>query len=336
MHVIAALLAALPLVATAGEAIAQSNYPNKPIRMIVGFAPAGPADLIARVIGDKLTESWGQSVVIENVTGAGANIAGDRVAKAAPDGYTLLLASLAQLTINPSLYDKMPFDTVKDVIPITQAVFTPNILALNNDVPAKSVAELVALARAQPGQLTYGSAGVGTSQHLAGELFKSMAHVDIRHVPYRGAAPVITDLLGGRITMFFGHRGAAAGAGRQTAGARRDLAQARGCDARSPNARRDRLSWFRRDGVVRPCGAGGHAAGDHRQASPRNGADSGAARRAQTFRRAGLGGDCQFAGRILRRHQGRDSAMGEADQRGRNPRKRLTAVGTAGDRRLSG
>ncbi|MGZ3294657.1 MAG: tripartite tricarboxylate transporter substrate-binding protein, partial [Xanthobacteraceae bacterium] len=167
--------------------------------------PAGPADLIARVIGDKLTEAWGQSVVIENVTGAGANIAGDRVAKAAPDGYTLLLASLAQLTINPSLYDKMPFDTVKDVIPITQAVFTPNILALNNDVPAKSVAELVALARAQPGQLTYGSAGVGTSQHLAGELFKSMAHVDICHVPYRGAAPVITDLLGGRISMFFGN-----------------------------------------------------------------------------------------------------------------------------------
>jgi tripartite-type tricarboxylate transporter receptor subunit TctC len=205
MHVIAALLAALPFFLTAGVAIAQSNYPNKPIRMVVGFAPAGPADLIARVIGDKLTEAWGQSVVIENVTGAGANIAGDRVAKAAPDGYTLLLASLAQLTINPSLYDKMPFDTVKDVIPITQAVFTPNILALNNDVPAKSVAELVALARAQPGQLTFGSAGVGTSQHLAGELFKSMAHVDIRHVPYRGAAPVITDLLGGRISMFFGN-----------------------------------------------------------------------------------------------------------------------------------
>ena len=148
MHVIAALLAALPLLCTAGDAIAQSNYPNKTIRIIVGFAPAGPADLIARVIGDKLTEAWSQSVVIENVTGAGANIAGDRVAKAAPDGYTLLLASLAQLTINPSLYDKMPFDTVKDVIPITQAVFTPNILALNNDVPAKSVTELVALARA--------------------------------------------------------------------------------------------------------------------------------------------------------------------------------------------
>jgi tripartite-type tricarboxylate transporter receptor subunit TctC len=199
-----ALVAALPAVA-AGSAIAQTSYPDKPIRIIVGFAAAGPADLTARVIGEKFTDAWGQPVVIENVTGAGANIAGDRVAKAAPDGYTLLLASLAQLTINPALYDRMPYDTVKDVVPVTQAVFTPNILAVNNDVPAKTVAELVALARAQPGKLTFGSAGVGTSQHLAGELFKSMAHVDMQHVPYRGAAPVITDLLGGRISMFFGN-----------------------------------------------------------------------------------------------------------------------------------
>jgi tripartite-type tricarboxylate transporter receptor subunit TctC len=199
-----ALVAALPA-ATAGSAVAQTSYPDKPIRIIVGFAAAGPADLTARVIGEKFTDAWGQPVVIENVTGAGANIAGDRVAKAAPDGYTLLLASLAQLTINPALYDKMPYDTVKDVVPVTQAVFTPNILAVNNDVPAKTVAELAALARAQPGKLTFGSAGVGTSQHLAGELFKSMAHVDMQHVPYRGAAPVITDLLGGRISMFFGN-----------------------------------------------------------------------------------------------------------------------------------
>jgi tripartite-type tricarboxylate transporter receptor subunit TctC len=206
MKVAAKFLAALlAVLATAWSAHAQTGYPNKPIRMLVGFAPAGPADLIARVIGDRLTEAWGQSVVIENVTGAGANIAGDRAAKAAPDGYTLLLASLAQLTINPSLYDRMPFDTVKDLVPITQAVFTPNILAVNIDVSAKTVQELVALARARPGQLTYGSAGVGTSQHLAGELFKSMAKVDIQHVPYRGAAPVITDLLGGRLTMFFGN-----------------------------------------------------------------------------------------------------------------------------------
>jgi tripartite-type tricarboxylate transporter receptor subunit TctC len=181
------------------------SFPARPLRLVVTFAAGGGADFVARAIAPKLGEALGQPVVVDNRPGANGALGAEIVAKAAPDGYTLLLASLAQLTINPSLYDKMPFDTVKDVIPITQAVFTPNILALNNDVPAKSVAELVVLARAQPGQLTFGSAGVGTSQHLAGELFKSMAHVDIRHVPYRGAAPVITDLLGGRISMFFGN-----------------------------------------------------------------------------------------------------------------------------------
>jgi tripartite-type tricarboxylate transporter receptor subunit TctC len=144
-------------------------------------------------------------VVIENVSGAAANTAGDRVAKAAPDGYTLLMASNAQITVNPSLYDKMTFDPIRDLTPISQAVFTPNVLVINNNIPARDVQELVALARAKPGTLTFGSAGVGTSQHLAGELFKSMAHIDIQHVPYRGAAPVVTDLLGGRITMFFGN-----------------------------------------------------------------------------------------------------------------------------------
>jgi len=199
------VIAAIAALAAAITPAPAQDWPTRPVTMILPFAAGGPLDGIGRILAARLSDVLGQQVVIENVTGAGANIAGDRVAKAAPDGYTLLLASLAQLTINPSLYDKMPFDTVKDVIPITQAVFTPNILALNNDVPAKSVTELVALARAQPGQLTFGSAGVGTSQHLAGELFKSMAHVDIRHVPYRGAAPVITDLLGGRISMFFGN-----------------------------------------------------------------------------------------------------------------------------------
>jgi tripartite-type tricarboxylate transporter receptor subunit TctC len=189
----------------APEAVAQANYPDKTIRMLVGFAPAGPADIIARVVGDKLSQAWGQPVVIENVSGAAANLAGDRAAKSAPDGYTLLMASNAQITVNPSLYDKMPYDTVKDLVPITQVVFTPNILAVHNDVPARNVQELAALARAQPGKLTFGSAGVGTSQHLSGELFKSMGRLEMTHIPYRGGAPVVTDLLGGRLTMFFGN-----------------------------------------------------------------------------------------------------------------------------------
>jgi tripartite-type tricarboxylate transporter receptor subunit TctC len=181
------------------------DYPVRSVRIVVGFAAAGPVDIIARAIGSKLSEIWGQPVVVENDPGAGGNIAGDRVAKATPDGYTLLMATNALLAINPSLYDKMTFDPAKDLVPISQAVYTPNILVVPNDVPAKNVEELVAYARLHPGTLTYGSAGVGTTQHLAAELFKSMAHLDIQHVPYRGAAPVITDLLGGRITMFFGN-----------------------------------------------------------------------------------------------------------------------------------
>ena len=199
----AALIAALATLAAAGAAGAQSGYPDRAVHMILGYPPAGPVDIIARIMADRLSQIWGQPVVIENVSGAGGNIGGDRVAKAAPDGYTLLMATNAQVAINPSLYTKMTYNPAKDLLPISQAVYSPNILVVPNDVPAKSVQELVAYLRANPGK-TFASAGVGTTQHLAGELFKAMAHVDIQHVPYRGAGPVITDLLGGRITIFFG------------------------------------------------------------------------------------------------------------------------------------
>lgn len=204
-RIMAALAAAMPIFITAANANAQSTYPTRPVRILVGFAPAGPADMIARVVGDKLSETWGQPVLIENAAGAGANVAGDRTAKAAPDGYTLLMASNAQIVINPSLYEKMSFDPAKDLVTISQSVFTPNLLVVNNDVPAKTVQELAAYSRSNPGKLSYASAGVGTTQHLAAELFKSMAKVDIQHVPYRGATPAIVDLLGGRVTMFFGN-----------------------------------------------------------------------------------------------------------------------------------
>jgi tripartite-type tricarboxylate transporter receptor subunit TctC len=199
------LVAALPMISKAGDAVAQSGYPDRAVKMVVGYPPAGPVDIIARVMSDRLAELWHQSVVVENVSGAGGNIAGDRVAKAAPDGYTLLVATNAQIAVNPSLYAKMTYDPARDLMPITQAVYSPNILVVPNDVPAKTVQELVAYARSHTGEkLTFASAGVGTTQHLAGELFKAMAHIDIQHVPYRGAAPVITDLLGGRLTMYFG------------------------------------------------------------------------------------------------------------------------------------
>jgi tripartite-type tricarboxylate transporter receptor subunit TctC len=197
------IAAALSALLTAGNAFAQASYPDKPLRILVGFVAGGPADIVARVVGDKLAEAWGKPVVIENVTGSGGNMATERVAKTAPDGYTLLLGTSGPFVIHPSLYPKLPFDPVKDFAPITQLCFTANVLVVNNDVPAKSVAELAALARAQPGKLTFGSAGVGTTQHLSGELFKTMAGLEIQHVPYRGIAAVMPDLLGGRLTMVF-------------------------------------------------------------------------------------------------------------------------------------
>jgi tripartite-type tricarboxylate transporter receptor subunit TctC len=205
IKITAALIAVLSISFAQDDAVAQGGYPDHAVRMIVGYPPAGPVAIIARIMSDKLTEIWSQPVVVENVSGAGGNIAGDRVAKAAPDGYTLLVATNAQLAVNPSLYTTMTYDTATDLMPISQAVYSPNILVVPNDVPAKTVQELVAYARSRTGEkLTFASAGVGTTQHLAGELFKAMANIDIQHVPYRGAAPVITDLLGGRLTMYFG------------------------------------------------------------------------------------------------------------------------------------
>ena len=198
-------VAALSLLLMAGVAAAQTSYPEKQVRVLVGFAAGGPADIAARVVADGLSEAWGKPVVVENVTGAAGNVATERVAKAAPDGYTLVMVASPPIVTNVSLYDKVSFDPVKDLAPISQVCFTPNILALNNDVPAKSVQEVVAFARARPGELTFGSAGIGTSQHLAGELFKVMAGVNLQHVPYRGIAQVMPDLLGGRLTMVFGN-----------------------------------------------------------------------------------------------------------------------------------
>jgi len=197
--------AALSLLLMAGTATAQTSYPEKQVRVLVGFAAGGPADIAARIVADGLSEAWGKPVVVENLTGAAGNVSADRVAKSAPDGYTLTMAASSTIATNVSLYEKLPFDPVKDLAPISQVCFTPNILALNNDVPAKSVQELVALARARPGELTFGSAGVGTSQHLSGELFKTMAGVSLQHVPYRGIAQVMPDVLGGRLTMTFGN-----------------------------------------------------------------------------------------------------------------------------------
>jgi tripartite-type tricarboxylate transporter receptor subunit TctC len=197
---LAAGAAALP--AASWNARAQS-YPTRPVRLLVGFAPGGPNDIVARLIGEGLSKTWGKPVVVDNVTGASGSLAAERTAKAAPDGHTLFMAAGAPIAINPILYQKTAFDPVKDLAPISMVASASNVLVLQNDMPAKTVQELVAMARSEPRKLTFASGGVGTSNHLAGELFKSMARIDIQHVPYRSIALAMPDVLAGRITMAF-------------------------------------------------------------------------------------------------------------------------------------
>lgn len=195
-------LAASVLAATAAGAAA-ADYPSKPIRLVVPFAPGGTTDFLARTIGQKLGTNLGVSVVVENRPGAGGNIGSDNVAKSEPDGYSLLLGTVGTHSINPSLYRKMPYDHVKDFAPITRVAVVPNLLVAHPGVPAKSVKELIALAKSKPGNLSFASSGNGSSVHLSGELFKSMAGVDLLHVPYKGSGPAITDLVGGQVNLMF-------------------------------------------------------------------------------------------------------------------------------------
>jgi tripartite-type tricarboxylate transporter receptor subunit TctC len=193
----------LVLLLLSTAAFAQTNYPETTIRILVGFPPGTAPDVVARAMSDKLGASLGKPVVIENITGANGNIACDRAAKSPPDGYTLVMCGNGSLIFGPSLYSKLPYDPVKDFVPITQVFVAANILVVHPDVPANTLPELVALAKAKPGELTYGHTGIGSSQHLAAELFKSMAHLDIQPIGYRGSTAVLPDLLAGRITLGF-------------------------------------------------------------------------------------------------------------------------------------
>ena len=195
--------AALSLALTAASALAQTSYPDQPIRILVGFTAGGAPDITGRLLAEKFSETWGKPVVLENVTGAGGNVATERVAKAAPDGHTLLMGANASLIFSPSMYDKLAYDPIKDFAPISRIFITANVLVVHNDVPAKTLPELIALARREPGKLTYAHAGAGTSQHLAAELLKSMAQIDIQPVAYRGTTHLLPDLLAGRVTMSF-------------------------------------------------------------------------------------------------------------------------------------
>ena len=184
------------------SALAQS-YPSRPVRVMVGFAPGGPNDIIARAYGARLADTFGQPFIVENRTGAGGNLAAEAVARAAPDGYTLTLGSTGPSAVNPALYAKLPFDLVRDLDIVSLVATGNSALAVHPGVPAANVKELVALARARPGKLTYASSGNGSSLHLAAELFKQMTGVDLVHVPYKGAALAMTDLVSGQVDMSF-------------------------------------------------------------------------------------------------------------------------------------
>lgn len=186
-----------------GPAQAQNAWPTKPIRLIVGFAAGGSTDVTARIVAQALSERLGQPVVVENRGGAGGNIGADAVAKADPDGYTLLMATSSTFAANPNLYKTLPFNVQKDFAPITVTAFIPNLLVVSPSVPANNVADFIAYLKANPDKLNYASAGNGTSQHLSGELFKSLAGVRMTHVAYRGGAPALTDLLSGQVQVTF-------------------------------------------------------------------------------------------------------------------------------------
>jgi len=201
MKLLSILLGGL-LAASAAGTMAQT-FPTKPIRVVVTFPTGGAPDILARTISEKINPAWGQTIIVDNKPGAGGNIGAEFVARSPNDGYTLIMGTVGTHAINGGLYSKLPYDMVKDFAPVTYIASTPNLLVVNNDVPVKNIKELIALAKAKPGTLTYGSPGIGTSVHVSGELFDSMAGVKMIHVPYKGRQMAIPDLLGGNITMMF-------------------------------------------------------------------------------------------------------------------------------------
>jgi tripartite-type tricarboxylate transporter receptor subunit TctC len=196
------VLAALGALAFAPGVCAQGFTPTHPVTLTVGFAPGGGTDTMARVVAQKLSQDIGQSVVVENRAGAGGNIAAQHIANAPPDGYTIHLSSVGPLTVAPAMQKSLPYDPKKDIAPITMGAVFPNVFVVHPGVPAKTLAELVALAKQKPKELTYASSGVGGAGHLSGELFKQRAGIEMIHVPYKGGGPAMTDLLGGRVTMY--------------------------------------------------------------------------------------------------------------------------------------
>ncbi|MEY3782635.1 MAG: hypothetical protein RIS97_813, partial [Pseudomonadota bacterium] len=196
------LVSSITTTATAQTSTATaSNYPNKTIRIIVPFTPGGSTDILARAIGIELNKAWGQSVIVENVAGAGGSIGADKVAKSPADGYTLLMGHIGTLAVNPSLFPDLPYQPLRDFAPVAWVARVPNVLVVHPAVPAKNFKEFVALAKSKPGQLNYGSGGNGSAANLATEYLKLQTNMSLLHIPYRGTVPAMTDLLGGQIQV---------------------------------------------------------------------------------------------------------------------------------------
>ena len=198
-----AIATAFAALTCAAAGLAQAAFPEKTVRIVVPFAPGGATDVVARAMGQRLSQIWKQQVIIDNRPGAGGNIGADLVAKAAPDGHTLLLASPAEVVINQFLYANMPYDPATDLVPVTKAASAPLVLVVHPSVPSKTLPELIEFLKSHPEGTNYASSGTGGPQHLAGESFRTMTNTKLVHVPYKGGAPAITDLLGGQVQMFF-------------------------------------------------------------------------------------------------------------------------------------
>jgi tripartite-type tricarboxylate transporter receptor subunit TctC len=199
MHALRATAAIAALLTVTGVADAAQAYPTRPIRIVVAYPPAGATDILARIIGQKMNESWGQPVIVENRPGANGNIGTEYAARATPDGHTFLMTTAGPHGINPSLYRKLGYDAVKDFAAVSLVALVPNILVVNNALPVKDVQGLIAYSKANPGKLSYGTPGAGSTAHLSMELFKSMTGASLVHVPYKGSAGVLTDIMGGQI-----------------------------------------------------------------------------------------------------------------------------------------
>jgi tripartite-type tricarboxylate transporter receptor subunit TctC len=200
--IVARITAATLLAVCSAATFAADPYPTRPLRMIVPFPPGGGTDIMARMVGQRLTDAFGVQVVVDNRGGAGGIIGTDLAAKATADGHTMMIGSVSTICINASLHKKLPFDPEKDLAPISLVAMTPSLLVVSNNIAAKSVKELIALAKAKPGQLHYASPGSGSSAHLGGELLKQAAGIDIQHVPYKGTGPAVTDVVSGQVAMF--------------------------------------------------------------------------------------------------------------------------------------